>query len=94
MQRYNLRTTSLNNDQLTAELSKRGAQTFGSTKRKQERLKRFIDAAETKNDARENLRVVIENEQRKVQLRAQARAVDEIRRSPRLAQLLNHYLGW
>jgi hypothetical protein len=30
MDRYNFRTTSLNNAQLTIELTKRGAKTFGS----------------------------------------------------------------
>ena len=93
MQYYNLRTTSLSNTQLTEELSKRGAQTFGSVKRKQERLKRFIDAASKKNDAHQNMRIVIENEQRQVVARGEAR-VSELRRSPRLSSLLGHYLGW
>lgn len=108
MQRYNLRTTSLNNAQLNTELTKRGAKTFGSVQRKQQRLQRFIDAELKQEQQRENLRVVIENEQRKVYERAQARA-DELRRSARLRilmedsgktgrtsfrDLLNHYLGY
>ena len=65
MDRYNFRTTSLNNAQLNNELSKRGAQTFGTLQRKQQRLQRFIDA--------EANRVVIENEQRKVITRSSRR---------------------
>jgi hypothetical protein len=83
MDHYNLRTTSLSNAQLTTELTKRNAQTFGTVQRKQQRLQRFIDA-ETAQSAKETiLRVVIENEQRKVYERCQARA-NEIRRSSRL----------
>jgi hypothetical protein len=97
MDRYNFRTTSLNNAQLNAELTKRGAKTFGTVERKQQRLQRFIDAdaAQTAKRAeqRENLRIVIENEQRKVFERAQARA-NEIRRSSRIGQILNQYLGY
>lgn len=44
---YNLRTNSLRDvnlhAKLDAELAARGAKTFGSTKRKQERLQRFLD---------------------------------------------------
>jgi hypothetical protein len=43
MDRYNFRITSLSPAQLTAELSKHGAQTFGSPQRRQQRLQRFID---------------------------------------------------
>ena len=97
MDRYNFRTTSLSNAQLNAELTKRGAKTFGTVERKQQRLQRFIDAdaAQTAKRAeqRENLRIVIENEQRKVFERAQARA-NEIRRSSRIGQILNQYLGY
>ena len=93
MDRYNFRTTSLNNAQLNAELTKRGAKTFGTVERKQQRLQRFLDI-EVKQDAqRENLRIVIENEQRTVFERAQARA-NEIRRSSRIGQILNQYLGY
>lgn len=83
MDRYNFRTTSLNNAQLTTELTKRGAKTFGSVQRKQERLQRFIDAETAQSAKQAILRVVIENEQRKVYERCQARA-NEIRRSSRL----------
>ena len=108
MQRYNLRTTSLNNAQLTNELAKRNAKTFGTLERKQQRLQRFLDAEAKTTEQRETLRVVVENEQRKVYERAQARA-DEVRRSDRLrtlnyaasangrtrfAQLINQYLGY
>jgi hypothetical protein len=93
MDRYNFRTTSLNNDQLTVELAKRGAKTFGSVRRKQQRLQRFIDAETKREQARQNLRIVIENEQRKVIERAQTRS-QELRRSSRLASLLSQYLGY
>lgn len=96
MDRYNFRTTSLNHAQLSIELAKRGAKTFGSLQRKQERLQRFIDAEAAQAAKRETLRVVIENEQRKVYERSQARA-NEIRRSSRtgrFSQLLNQYLGY
>jgi hypothetical protein len=80
MDRYNFRTTSLNNAQLNTELTKRGAKTFGTVSRKQQRLQRFIDA-ETARSAkqvaqRELLRVVIKDEQRKVCERVQARAAE------------------
>lgn len=96
MDRYNFRTTSLNNAQLTTELTKRGAKTFGSVQRKQQRLQRFIDSENKNKEQREVLRVVIENEQRKVYERAQVRAT-ELRRSTRtgrISQLLNEYLGY
>jgi hypothetical protein len=93
MDRYNFRPTSLNNAQLSIELTKRGAKTFGSVQRKQERLQRFIDAEVALAAKRETLRVVIENEQRKVYERSQARA-NELRRSGRLRQLLGEYLGY
>ena len=93
MDRYNFRTTSLNNAQLTTELTKRGAKTFGSVQRKQQRLQRFIDAETTRQEQRETLRVVLANEQRKVYERSQARA-NELRRSGRLRQLLGEYLGY
>ncbi len=93
MDRYNFRTTSLNNAQLNNELAKRGAKTFGSLERKQQRLQRFLDIEVKQAAQRENLRIVIENEQRKVFERAQARA-NEIRRSSRIGQILNQYLGY
>lgn len=89
----NLRTTSLNNAQLNAELAKRNAKTFGTLERKQQRLQRFIDAESKRDQQRQTLRVVIENEQRKVIERAQARA-QEVRRSVRISELLEKYLGY
>jgi hypothetical protein len=83
MDRYNFRTTSLSNAQLNVELAKRGAKTFGTLERKQQRLQRFLDAEARRQEAWTNLRIVVENEQRKVYERAQARAA-EIRRSARL----------
>ena len=93
MDRYNLRPTSLNNAQLTIELTKRGAKTFGSVRRKQERLQRFIDLESKRSEQRETLRVVIENEQRKVYERSQARA-NELRRSSRISTILREVLGY
>jgi len=93
MDRYNFRTTSLNTAQLTTELTKRGAKTFGSVQRKQQRLQRFIDAETTRQEQRETLRVVLANEQRKVYERSQARS-NEIRRSSRISQILSEYLGY
>lgn len=93
MDRYNFRTTSLNNAQLTTELTKRGAKTFGSLQRKQQRLQRFIDAETKTNTKKELLRVVIENEQRRVSLRSQTRA-EELRARARITGLMNDYLGW
>jgi hypothetical protein len=89
----NLRTTSLNNAQLNTELAKRNAKTFGTLERKQQRLQRFIDAETKREQQRQNLRIVIENEQRKVIERAQAR-VQELRRSSRISQLFSQYLGY
>jgi hypothetical protein len=97
MDRYNFRTTSLNNAQLSVELAKRGAKTFGTPERKQQRLQRFIDNEARTNQKHEALRIVIENEQRKVYERSQARA-NELRRSTRtrtsISQLLSEYLGY
>jgi len=89
MDRYNLRTTSLNNAQLTTELAKRGAQTFGTQQRKQQRLQRFIDAAAARPDAtREAVRAVI--------LAGTARQgrTQTVRRSSRIQALLEEYLGY
>jgi uncharacterized protein YceH (UPF0502 family) len=90
MDRYNLRTTSLNDTQLTTELTKRGAKTFGSVRRKQQRLQRFIDAENNRKEAQETLRVVI---QRRIYGQAEARVV-EARRSGRISQLIAQYLGY
>jgi hypothetical protein len=90
MERYNLRTTSLNDTQLTTELTKRGAKTFGSVRRKQQRLQRFIDAENNRKDEQDTLRVVI---QRRIYGQAEARVV-EARRSGRISQLIAQYLGY
>ena len=75
---YNLRSTSYFGQHLDRELTKRGARTSGSTDRKQARLQRFMDM-ETKLRAMENdLRHVLQVEQRAVQERVE-------RRSARLA---------
>ena len=69
---YNLRSTT----RLDSELAKLGAHTSGSVARKQERLQRFRDAESRYNDSKQNLTVVIENEQRKVYERSQARSAE------------------
>lgn len=63
---YNLRATSLIGAKLDNELRRYGAHTSGSTQRKQERLQRFMNAAESRDEKRETLLVVLENEFRKV----------------------------
>jgi hypothetical protein len=73
---YTLRATSLTGSKLDAELTRLGAHTSGSTQRKQQRLQRFLEAASKEEDSRQALRIVIENEQRKVYERAQARAYE------------------
>lgn len=94
---YTLRTTSLVGNHLDTELTKRGAHTSGTTARKQERLQRFRDADTRNTQSRDSLRVVIENEQRKVFTRSQARA-EEIRNGPntrsksRILALIQSYL--
>lgn len=89
---YSLRSTSLIGAHLDAELTKRGAHTSGSTQRKQQRLQRFLDAEASREQARETLRVTIQNEQRKVMERQEARA-EQIRRSPRIINIIRGYLG-
>ena len=89
MERYNFRTTSLNNDQLTTELAKRGAQTFGTVQRKQQRLQRFIDAEKE----RETLRVIVENERRQV-VRQVVQAATGRQGRTRFGRILNEYLGY
>ena len=78
MSSYNLRRTSLNDSKLDAELVKRGAKTFGSTQRKQERLQRFLDLEAKEEQARETLRIIIANEQEKVQTRSRSRIIEII----------------
>lgn len=99
MEHYNLRTTSLNDAQLTTELTKRGAQTFGSVRRKQQRLQRFIDAEEARQQERETLRVTVMNGQRMVDARTEFR--NYILRSgtggtgrTTITRLINEYLGY
>ena len=89
MERYNFRTTSLNNDQLNAELAKRGAQTFGSLQRKQQRLQRFIDAEEAR--LQEPIRVVIK---RNLDPRAEVRRHILMGRRSMIGRLINEYLGY
>lgn len=98
MERYNLRATSLNDAQLTAELTKRGAQTFGTVKRKQQRLQRFLDAEANRQEAWTNLRITIMNEQRKVDARTELRRHILMRPAQtgrtRITDLIHEYLGY
>ncbi len=100
MERYNLRATSLNDAQLTTELTKRGAQTFGTVKRKQQRLQRFLDAERNRQEAWTNLRITIQNEQRKVDMNGRTALRNYILSRPAqtgrtsIYQLINEYLGY
>ena len=81
---YNLRTSSLVGAHLDAALAKRGAATFGTTQRKQERLNRFIESENRETAGRNALQQVILEEQKKVQTRARSRVL----------QLPSAYLGY
>ena len=98
MERYNLRATSLNDAQLTSELAKRGAQTFGTVKRKQQRLQRFLDAEARRQEAWTNLRITIMNEQRKVDARTELRRHILLGRAQTgrtsIYQRINEFLGY
>jgi hypothetical protein len=97
MERYNLRATSLNDSQLTTELTKRGAQTFGTVKRKQQRLQRFLDA-ET-NRAMAPIRITLKNNVRHVDMDGRTALRNYILSRPAqtgrtsIYQLINEYLG-
>ena len=98
MERYNLRATSLNDSQLTTELTKRGAQTFGTVKRKQQRLQRFLDA-ET-NRAMAPIRITLKNNVRHVDMDGRTALRNYILSRPAqngrttIGQLINEYLGY
>jgi len=110
MDRYNLRTTSLNTTQLTTELDKRGAQTFGSQQRKQQRLQRFIDAETLRTEREQHLQRFLDREERRIQTRHEKdhqalratilagskRSAPEptLRRSSRISDLVSQYLGY
>ena len=89
MDRYNFRTTSLNGSQLNVELTKRGAKTFGSLERRQQRLQRFLDLEEKAAANRETLQVVIRNQQRLVFERQQARVEQLLRPQTRSQRIAN-----
>ena len=98
MERYNFRTTSLNDAQLTTELTKRGAQTFGTVRRKQQRLQRFIDAENKRFDA--PIRITLKDNVRHVDMDGRS-AVRNYILSARaqtgrtsISQLINEYLGY
>lgn len=99
MDRYNLRTTSLNSTQLTTELAKRGAQTFGTQQRKQQRLQRFIDAAVAPKAAPVAAPKAAPDSARKLEKEALRVVLNyergtELRRSSRIRSLLGDYLGY
>ena len=81
---YNLRTSSLVGSHLDAALAKRGAATFGTTQRKQERLNRFIEAAHIDEEDRAIIKAAIKGEQQKMQTRQRTRVLE----------LLASYLGY
>lgn len=97
MERYNLRATSLNDAQLTTELAKRGAQTFGTVKRKQQRLQRFLDAES--NRAMAPIRITVKNNVRHVDMDGRTALRNYILSGraqsgrTRITDLINEYLG-
>jgi hypothetical protein len=96
---YSLRPTSYTGEHLDRELTLRGARTSGSTQRKQQRLQRFVEAesnATTKFEAHHQ-RVMTRLDNRIEELRrtiVNIPTVQEVRRSSRISQLLNEYLGY
>lgn len=98
MERYNLRATSLNDAQLTTELTKRGAQTFGTVKRKQQRLQRFLDAEA--NRAMAPIHITVKNNVRHVDMDGRAALRNYILSAraqtgrSRITDLINEYLGY
>jgi hypothetical protein len=94
MDRYNLRTTSLNNTQLTTELTKRNAQTFGTVQRKQQRLQRFIDAETLHTERQAKIQRFLDKEDARAQMRDAIVLKNGLRRSARIRQLLGEYLGY
>ena len=89
---YSLRSTSLVGAHLDAELTRRGARTSGTTQRKQQRLQRFMDMEAKREEERETLHVTIQTAQRNMMERQEARA-EQIRRSPRIVNIIRSYLG-
>jgi hypothetical protein len=94
MDRYNLRTTSLNNTQLTTELTKRNAQTFGTVQRKQQRLQRFIDAETLHTERQAKIQRFLDKEDARAQMRDAIVLKNGLRRSGRVTRLLGEYLGY
>lgn len=99
MSSYNLRATSFVGAHLDRELTLRGAHTSGSTQRKQQRLQRFLEAennATAKFEAHHQ-KVMQRIDNRIEELRrtiVNIPTVPEVRRSSRIATLLNEYLGY
>ena len=100
---YNLRPTSYSAAHLDRELALRGAHTSGSLQRKQERLQRFLDVQQTAPvpepiQAEEPRRVIAPPRRSSRVVELQRTIVNlptvEVRRSTRIAALLNEYLGY
>lgn len=98
---YNLRPTSYIGAHLDRELALRGAHTSGTTERKQERLQRFVEAQQTATPKSENTHKKIVEEIRRAIVAPPRRSsriaeaeLPEVRRSSRIAALLNEYLGY
>jgi hypothetical protein len=106
---YNLRPTSYSPAHLDRELALRGAHTSGSLERKQERLQRFVDAeknAPVKHHQKviELRRTIVRPptpSRRSSRIEELQRSIvniptttPEVRRSSRISQLLNQYLGY
>ena len=96
---YNLRPTSFFGEHLDRELTLRGARTSGTTQRKQQRLQRFVEAeaADTARFEAHHQKVMTRLENRVEELRrtiVNIPTTTEVRRSSRIARLLNEYLGY
>ena len=100
---YNLRPTSYSAAHLDRELALRGAHTSGSVERKRERLQRFVDVQQTAPvpesiQAEEPRRAVAPPRRSSRVVELQRTIVNlptvEVRRSTRIAALLNEYLGY
>jgi hypothetical protein len=98
MSSYSLRPTSFFGEHLDRELTLRGARTSGTTQRKQQRLQRFVEA-ETNMFEAKHQKVLQRIDNRVEELRRTIANVSipttaDVRRSSRIAALLNEYLGY
>ena len=96
---YNLRPTSYSPAHLDRELALRGAHSSGSLERKRERLQRFVDVQQTAPEPTQVERAPVQPPRRSSRVLELQRTIvnlptTEVRRSSRIAALLNEYLGY